>query len=154
MLLLTLAVVGGLTAGCVDGPCRKMKNPELANRQVSASTNVADVGSASGPRSASVLPGVTKTGGAVTDTSSKAKDTTLLVYKADGSLQCGQGKAALPTEMERQLSGIKVFSRESRSDGLMHIQMCGSPTGQINVFEIPLSSLPEALKRGFKKLES
>ncbi|MES2962418.1 MAG: hypothetical protein V4760_00915, partial [Bdellovibrionota bacterium] len=47
----------------------------------------------------------------------------------------------------------QVFSRDKRADGLMHIQVCGSPTGQINVYEIPVSALKEAEGKGFKKLD-
>ena len=77
---------------------------------------------------------------------------TVLVYKADGSLQCGQGKGVSIDEMEKQLKGIKVLSRDKRPDGKMHIQLCGSPTGVINVFEISETNLKDAESRGFKKL--
>lgn len=63
------------------------------------------------------------------------------------------GRGLSPEEMEKQLSGIRVFSRDKRSDGLMHIQVCGQATGMINVFEIPVANLKEAEGRGFKKLE-
>ena len=78
-------------------------------------------------------------------------DTTVLVSKADGSLQCGS-KGLSTEEMEKQLKGIKILSRDKRPDGKMHIQVCGSPTGTVNVYEIPVSSLSEAETRGFKKL--
>lgn len=77
----------------------------------------------------------------------------VLVYKADGSLQCGMAKGIPAEEMEKDLGGIKVFSRMNQPDGKMHIQVCGSPTGRVNVYEIPISSLKDAEKRGFKKFE-
>ncbi|MES2855377.1 MAG: hypothetical protein V4692_05920, partial [Bdellovibrionota bacterium] len=81
------------------------------------------------------------------------KESTVLIYKADGSLQCGAAKGISVDEMEKLLSGIKTFSKEKRPDGLMHIQVCGSPTGMINVYEISLSQLPTAEKQGFKRFE-
>ncbi len=78
-------------------------------------------------------------------------DTTVLVAKEDGSLQCGS-KGISTEEMEKQLKGIKVLSRDKHADGKMHIQVCGSRTGMVNVYEIPASSLSEAESRGFKKI--
>lgn len=75
---------------------------------------------------------------------------TIFVYKYDGSLQCGQGKAIAPKEMAKELSGIKIYSMENKNDGLMHIQVCGSITGQANVYEISADDLEKAQKRGFK----
>ena len=76
--------------------------------------------------------------------------TRVLVYKDDGSLQCAQGQAKTPAEMAKELKGIKIFSSLKKSDGLMHIQVCGSKTGQVNVFEILESDLPRAEKKAFK----
>jgi hypothetical protein len=73
------------------------------------------------------------------------------IYKYDGSLQCGQGKAADLDNMAKELKGITVFSSKKQSDGLMHIQVCGSPTGTANVYEILEADLPRAEKLGFKK---
>lgn len=75
------------------------------------------------------------------------------VYKADGSLQCGMG-SAIPLEiMKKDLGNIKVYSQENTSDNLMHITLCGSPTGKINVYEIDRENLKEALAKGFKVFE-
>ena len=82
-----------------------------------------------------------------------SKSSTVFVSKPDGSLQCGQGKAMSLQEMEKQLGSIPVVSRENRTDGLMHIQVCGSPTGKVNVYEIPLEKLQEAETRGFRKFD-
>ena len=73
------------------------------------------------------------------------------VYKPDGSLQCDQGERISVQEMGKQLEGIKIYSSENRSDGQMHMQMCGSPTGRVNVYEIDSSSLEAAKKQGFKE---
>lgn len=73
------------------------------------------------------------------------------VYKYDGSLQCNQGKAIPLEQMAKELKGVQVFSSQKKADGLMHIQVCGSPTGMANVFEILEGDLTKAEKFGFKK---
>ena len=84
---------------------------------------------------------------------SAKKDLTkhVYVYKADGSLQCGQGQKTAPQVMAAELAPIQVYSSETKNDGLMRIQVCGHPTGYCNVFEIPEDDLEQALKLGFKK---
>lgn len=73
------------------------------------------------------------------------------VYKPDGSLQCGQGKQIPLAEMQKQLKGIQVFSSANKNDGMMRIQVCGSPTGNHNVYEIDRKDLDVAIKAGFKE---
>lgn len=73
------------------------------------------------------------------------------VYKADGSLQCGMGKGIPVSEMAKELEGFKIYSSENKSDGMMRIQVCGSPTGQCNVFEIDRTQLDKALSKGFRE---
>ena len=85
------------------------------------------------------------------DPQEEAKKTTLFVYKYDGSLQCGMGKEVPVEKMEQELKGIKVLSKTKKPDNLMRVQVCGSNTGQANVYEIPLDKLPEAEKKGFKE---
>ncbi len=77
----------------------------------------------------------------------------VFVYKYDGSQQCGMGKKIPLSVMEKQLKGIKIYSKANKPDGLMHIQVCGSTTGFANVFEIDAKDLSEASKLGFKKWE-
>jgi hypothetical protein len=86
-------------------------------------------------------------------TSSQQKDLSgrVFVYKADGSLQCGQGSRIAPEDMKKELGAIQVFSAENKSDGMMRIQVCGAPTGMVNVYEIDQKNLEAALKLGFKK---
>lgn len=73
------------------------------------------------------------------------------VYKFDGSLQCGQGHKIPLDEMKKELGDIRVYNQFNKNDGKMRIQVCGSPTGQCNVFEIDRESLDKALKMGFKE---
>ena len=72
------------------------------------------------------------------------------VYKYDGSLQCGMGKAIAFEVMQKDLKNIKVYSAANKPDGLMHIQQCGTPTGTANVYEIDKKDLEAAKKLGFK----
>lgn len=85
--------------------------------------------------------------------SSAAKDLTkrVFVYKPDGSLQCGLGDKIDLNTMKKSLGKIEVFSAENKHDGLMRTQVCGSPTGYNNVYEIDTNDLEAALKLGFKK---
>jgi hypothetical protein len=73
------------------------------------------------------------------------------VFKFDGSLQCGQGEKIALSEMQKELKDILVISSENKNDGMMRIQLCGSPTGNCNVYEIDRKDLEAALKYGFKE---
>lgn len=75
---------------------------------------------------------------------------TVKVFKFDGSLQCNQGTPISLDTMKSELAGIQVVSSEKRHDGMMRIQVCGQPTGQCNVFEIPETDLEKAKSKGFK----
>lgn len=82
----------------------------------------------------------------------KSKSTNRVkVFKYDGSLQCGQGKKIAPADMQKDLKGIEVFSSSNQNDGMMRIQLCGSPTGNANVYEIDRKDFEAALKLGFKE---
>jgi hypothetical protein len=84
---------------------------------------------------------------------SRKPEKTVWVYKPDGSLQCGQGKAIDRAEMQKELLDIPVITSLTKSDGLLRVQMCGAPTGQINAYKISESFLTEAKKRGFLELK-
>lgn len=73
------------------------------------------------------------------------------VFKPDGSLQCGQGRAISASEMQKDLKDIHVFSAINKNDGMMRIQQCGTPTGNANVYEIDRKDLAAAIKLGFKE---
>lgn len=120
-----LSVLVVLLVGCAEGHCR---------RQVDA------------PQAAQPLPPATEEVAPKTTTQDY-----VFVFKYDGSLQCGQGKAITPETMAKELAGIPVKSMNKKGDGLMHIQVCGSTTGKANVFEIPSQFLKKAEGKGFKK---
>ncbi len=115
-----------LCAGCTQGHCR---------RQVDAPAVVP------GPAAEAPAP--------VAATPSAQAH--VFVYKYDGSMQCGMGRPVTVDQMAKELKGIQVFSQEKKSDGLMHIQVCGSITGLANIYEIAPSALKKAEARGFKK---
>jgi hypothetical protein len=73
------------------------------------------------------------------------------VYKPDGSLQCGMGDPVKLETMQKQLGGIKVHRSFNKNDGLMRAQVCGSSTGNSNVYEIDRKDLAAAQKAGFKE---
>jgi hypothetical protein len=75
----------------------------------------------------------------------------IFVAKPDGGLQCKKAKGISIDKMQNELKGIGVFSAVKKQDGLMHVQLCGSPTGIHNVFEISAKDLPAAEKLKFKK---
>lgn len=80
-----------------------------------------------------------------------AAGTHVKVFKYDGSLQCGMGKAISLSDMQKELTGLAVYSAENKPDGLMHIQACGTPTGRANVFEIEKSQMDLAKKKSFRE---
>lgn len=89
--------------------------------------------------------------GEVANMDQSAAQDRVRVYKPDGSLQCGQGRAIPLTDMEKDLKGIKTYSSINKNDGMMRIQVCGSPTGNCNIYEIDRKDLGNALKNGFKE---
>lgn len=113
---------------CTHGNCRSQKK---------------DVNPGAGPAATAAVGTEVKVDSAKTDR--------VKVYKADGSLQCGQGKAIPVADMQKELKNIKVYSAANKNDGMMRIQVCGSPTGQNNVYEIDRKDLEAAVKLGFKE---
>lgn len=84
---------------------------------------------------------------------SKTPVQNVFVYKPDGSLQCGQGRAISPDEMGKELEAVKVVSVRKDNDGMLRPTVCGAATGQINVYELPYNQMGKALKLGFKELK-
>ena len=123
--LTALILISLSTFACTQGHCRRKSEAPGAATPVEA-------GDLSG------TPG------------SKGSDR-IFVYKYDGSLQCGMGKAVALDAMARELNGIQILSSVKKPDRLMHIQVCGSITGMANVFEIPAKYLKAAEAKGFKK---
>ena len=121
--VLSLFVVAGFVISCAQGNCRqnRKQDPEVQAKKA--------------------------------EEMKKASNTTdrVRVFKYDGSLQCGQGAAVALDVMKKELGKITVYNQENKPDGLMHVQMCGQPTGKANVYEIDKKDLAEAVKKGFKE---
>lgn len=75
------------------------------------------------------------------------------VVRSDGAQSCGIKEGLSPEQMGDELrkAGIQVFEMRKGTDGKMHAQMCGAPTGGLNGFEILSADLPKALLIGYKE---
>jgi hypothetical protein len=114
-----------LLAGCAQGHCRKQAEPPAGQPALNVSAPI--------------------------NPEKPSDQDHIFVYKYDGSLQCGMGKPVTVEAMAKELHGIPLKSSSKKTDGLMHIQVCGSITGRANVFEIPVKFQKTAESRGFKK---
>jgi hypothetical protein len=74
------------------------------------------------------------------------------IYKNTGEQQCGEHQGIPLDEMQSVLTKNKIIIYEARtqSDGLVHMTVCGAPSGKIHVFSIPQRDLKKAKKLGFK----
>lgn len=124
-------------SGCVTGHCRDHKEAAMKKAREEAK--------ASGQTPEAVVP--------MPPAPAKLEKPfdRVRVFKYDGSLQCNMGEAISAEQMKKDLGAIKVYSAQNLSDGLMRIQVCGSPTGKANVYEISRSDLEAAIKLGFKE---
>jgi hypothetical protein len=68
----------------------------------------------------------------------------VFVYREDGSKQCDAQSGESLESMGAKLGDIKIYSKEKKNDGKMHMTMCGAPTGKVNVYEIDEKDLPKA----------
>jgi hypothetical protein len=118
-------------AGCTTGNCREQSQKSAQSKMAEKSVELEQT---SAPE---VQAGA-------------AKDSRVFVYKYNGVLQCNMGKKISTEKMAEQLSGIKVYSSAVKSDGLMHVSVCGGPTGQANLYEINGADLEKAKKLGFQ----
>ncbi|HEY8279856.1 MAG TPA: hypothetical protein VIH99_09545 [Bdellovibrionota bacterium] len=79
------------------------------------------------------------------------------VTKSDGSRQCAPKKGILTPEKaatQLQGAGVVVFQSRAGSDGQMHAQKCGQPTGTTVDVEISRPDIQRALGLGFVTLET
>ncbi len=147
--VLSIVVVFLIANACANHACREPRAPELdRTRPAPAVSSGAEVSELKTPLAAT----------ASSSNSVESKEKRVKVFKSDGSRQCEPksssktGPSAVDV-MEQELAGIKVYAREKRRDGLMHIQVCGSPTGMINLYEIDFKYLKQAEERGFRRWE-
>lgn len=82
------------------------------------------------------------------------KESTVKIQKSRGALQCQPGTGTTPEAMVVELdkADVKVLKTQCGQDGLLHVAMCGSDDGSINIFEIPERQLAKATSIGFKPL--
>ena len=78
-----------------------------------------------------------------------SKPKTVFVAKSDQSRQCDTASGVSLSEMEKELTGVNVYSAEKKADGLMHITLCGAETGMFNVYEIAETDAQKAKDFGF-----
>tara|TARA_B100001248_G_scaffold262269_1_gene257107 strand:- start:2930 stop:3337 length:408 start_codon:yes stop_codon:yes gene_type:complete len=74
------------------------------------------------------------------------------IYAPDGSKQC-EADTQIPVENFKQKlekADVKVIKVSHKSDGMIRIQTCGTPTGMIYVFDIQKIDLQKALELGFQ----
>ena len=155
-IFLTLGSLA-FAVGCAHGDCRQVEHakshepvPAAAALPGIPGEAVAAKSPSAPPRPQAKQPGPVGSSPA-RGSQARAVEPSAIIYKYDGSLQCGMGRGLTVEEMERELSGIKVHSRLKKPDGLMHIQVCGQPTGLVNTYEIPQKNLADAEERGFRK---
>jgi hypothetical protein len=81
-------------------------------------------------------------------------ESTVPIYKYDGTLQCGVGHETSLEEMAKELEavGIDVLASRKGTDSLVHIGVCGASTGAINIYTIGRGSLPATHRLGYRQL--
>jgi hypothetical protein len=86
-------------------------------------------------------------------TASQASVDSVWVQKPDGGQQCAPDSAK-PLDAhaeELQRAGVQILQSKKGSDGKMRIQLCGSPSGSQNAYEIRRSDLSKAKALGFEE---
>lgn len=77
------------------------------------------------------------------------------VFKYDGSLQCQSQGIELDTmAFELINAGIDIVCSQKGHDGMVYTTVCGADTGNINIYSINTSNLPDAENLGFNPVSS
>ena len=78
------------------------------------------------------------------------------IFKSTGEKQCGQSPGISIQDMTKVLTRHHIYVIESHTqpDGLMHMVLCGAPSGKIHVFTISRKDLKRALRLDFKVFKS
>ncbi|WP_331351565.1 hypothetical protein [Cellvibrio sp. UBA7671] len=75
------------------------------------------------------------------------------VFKSDNSIQCeSEGIPLDEMRLELAKAGIDVICAQKTHDGMGYPSVCGGGTGNINVYVIQNSNLPDAEKLGYKSV--
>lgn len=76
------------------------------------------------------------------------------VFKSKGAIQCeGEGIPLNEMRLELAKAGIDVICAQEADDGYVRLTACGTETGDINVFVIHSSNIPDAQALGYKSVE-
>jgi len=88
-----------------------------------------------------------------TSTQSEQK---IWVTRADGTRQCGKERPPNPGLIAAQVqgAGVIVFQSRSGSDGQMHAQECGAPTGRTVDLQISRTDIQAVMNLGFVTKDS
>ena len=73
------------------------------------------------------------------------------ITRPDGAQSCsaGSGQSLEDGAAELRKSKVRVLESRKGSDGKMHMQMCGAPTGSTNAYLIPNEDLSRAVAQGY-----
>lgn len=76
------------------------------------------------------------------------------VFKSDNSIQCEEGGRIPLEEMRQELAkaGIDVICAQEAHDGFGRPAVCGAGTGNINVYVIHSSNIPDAEALGYRSV--
>jgi hypothetical protein len=76
------------------------------------------------------------------------------VFKADGSVQCGDTGTNVDVMAEELLSaGVDVYCSQTGVDGYPRVAKCGAATGNINIYTIDSTRLADAEALGFASID-
>lgn len=83
--------------------------------------------------------------------SNDLRSASVWMQKPDGSKMCGFEKGVEPQKIADQLKslGISVLRARQGSDGMMHMMVCGGPTGKTVDIEVPEAEVERVKKLGF-----
>ena len=77
------------------------------------------------------------------------------VFKYDNTIQCeDQGIPLEVMQQELTTANVNVVCAQKGNDGLVRITVCGTATGNINIYEIPKSQLEIAESLEFIPVET
>ncbi len=161
-------ILAAVFLGCATGNCRTQKEQNCSQAQNTEESK----NSSSTASETCAVPGLdSKSGSAMTPNIKESLKTTtqfmkkkalgpdkmtaqkyVKMYRPDGSLQCEKGSGMSLDDAKKEWANLdlEVLDAQVRPDGLMHIQQCGRPTGNVFVIRIALEHQEKALNLGWK----
>ncbi len=74
------------------------------------------------------------------------------VKRSASAASCvGEGEPLAVARKSLENAQVRILQEKRAGDGLMHIQMCGADTGELNYFQIPKTELNQAKTAGFSE---